>query len=86
MPGFREWRIQQALAAYEQGADSLAFAAQKANVSLREIISAAYPRGLTPHIEGVDSPLSQASRPLMRVVADTRQTNGSALGMRHEPR
>lgn len=56
--GLREWKIQQALNAYEQGRGSLAFAAQRAGVSLREMVPAAYARGLTPHIEGVDSLLS----------------------------
>lgn len=56
--GLREWRIQKALAAYARGEGSLAFAANQAGVSLREIIPAAYARGLAPHLDPADQALT----------------------------
>jgi hypothetical protein len=52
--GIREWRIRKALAAYQQGEGSLAFAARQAGVSLREIIPLAYAYGLVPKVEPAD--------------------------------
>jgi hypothetical protein len=46
--GLREWRIRKALEAYGRGEGSLAHAAHKAGVSLREMIPLAYAHGLTP--------------------------------------
>jgi hypothetical protein len=48
--GLREWRIQEALVAFERGEGSLAFAAQQAGVPLREMIPLAYAHGLEPRV------------------------------------
>lgn len=48
--GVREWRIQEALAAYERGEGSLAFAARRAGIPLREMIPLAYAHGLEPRL------------------------------------
>lgn len=59
--GIREWRIRQALEAFRRGEGSLAYAANQAGISLREIIPLAYAHGLEPKIapeDLVDSPLS----------------------------
>lgn len=59
--GIREWRIRQALDAYRHGEGSLAYAASRAGLSLREIIPLAYAQGLEPKIapgDLSDSPLS----------------------------
>lgn len=48
--GLREWRIRKALAAYEAGEGSLAFAAEQARVPLREMIPLAYAHGIEPRI------------------------------------
>ena len=50
--GLREWRLRQALSAYQRGEGSLAYAAQQAGVTLREIVPLAYAHGLTPPTEG----------------------------------
>jgi hypothetical protein len=56
--GLREWRIRKALVAFEQGEGSLAYAAQRAGIPLREMIPLAYAHGveprLAPEIEGKD--------------------------------
>lgn len=46
--GIREWRIRQALEAYRRGEGSLAYAASRVGLSLREIIPLAYAHGLEP--------------------------------------
>jgi len=46
--GLRQWRVIEALEAYRQGHGTLAYAAEQAGVSLREIIALAYAHGLTP--------------------------------------
>jgi hypothetical protein len=48
--GVREWRIREALAAFERGEGSLAFAARRAGISLREMIPLAYAHGLEPRL------------------------------------
>jgi hypothetical protein len=40
--GLREWRVQQALDAYRRGEGSLAYAARRSGISLREMIPLAY--------------------------------------------
>ncbi len=49
--GLRQWRIRQALEDYRQGHGTLAYAAERAGVSVREIIPLAYAYGLTPPID-----------------------------------
>jgi hypothetical protein len=58
--GIREWHIRQALEAYRRGEGSLAYAAKRAGLSLREIIPLAYAHGLEPKMaeDLMDSPLS----------------------------
>lgn len=46
--GLQQWRVRQALEAYRQGQGTLAFAAQQAGISLRQMIPLAYAYGLTP--------------------------------------
>ncbi|WP_213291273.1 hypothetical protein, partial [Bradyrhizobium sp. sGM-13] len=53
--GLREWKVRKALEAYGRGEGSLAYAAQKAGVSLREMIPLAYAHGLTPKVETTES-------------------------------
>lgn len=64
--GLREWRILDALQAFRRGEGSLAKAAERAGISLREMIPLAYAHGLTPRVDPdwLDGPLSieQASR------------------------
>ncbi|HEV2855168.1 MAG TPA: hypothetical protein VHC97_20405 [Thermoanaerobaculia bacterium] len=63
--GLREWRIRKALQAYKRGEVSLAYAAQQAGVSLREMIPLAYAHGLVPRVDPADleiSDLEAASR------------------------
>lgn len=48
--GLRSLRIREALDAYRRGEGSLAFAAERAGVSLREI-PLAYAHGLTPKVD-----------------------------------
>ena len=63
--GLREWRIRKALQAYKRGEGSLAYAAQQAGVSLREMIPLAYAHGLVPRVDPADleiSDLEAASR------------------------
>jgi len=49
--GLQQWRIRQALEAYRQGPGTLAYAAQQAGVSVRQIVPLAYAYGLTPKID-----------------------------------
>lgn len=49
--GLREWKVRKALDAYQRGEGSLAYAAQEAGVSLREMIPLAYAHGVTPKVE-----------------------------------
>ena len=49
--GLQQWRVRQALEAYRQGEGTLAYAAQRAGVSLRQIIPLAYAYGLTPKVD-----------------------------------
>jgi hypothetical protein len=49
--GVRGWRIERALAAYQRGRGTLAYAADQASVSLREMIAYAYAHGLQPTID-----------------------------------
>jgi hypothetical protein len=59
--GLREWRIRRALGAFARGEGSLAFAAEQAGVSLREMVPLAYAHGLEPRVPsgtGADEPLS----------------------------
>ena len=49
--GLRQWRVRQALDAYRRGEGSLAYAAQQAGISLREMIPLAYAHGLTPKVD-----------------------------------
>lgn len=48
--GLREWKVRKALDAYQRGEGSLAYAAQEAGVSLREMIPLAYAHGVTPKV------------------------------------
>lgn len=48
--GLRAWRVCKALEAFGRGEGSLAYAAQQAGVSLREMIPLAYAYGLTPSV------------------------------------
>ncbi len=58
--GLRSWRIRQALEAYRGGKGSLAYAAERAGVTLREMIPLAYAHGLAPKVEPavLEDPLS----------------------------
>jgi len=49
--GLQQWRVRQALEAYRQGEGTLAHAAQRAGVSIRQIIPLAYAYGLTPKVD-----------------------------------
>ncbi len=49
--GLRQWRIRQALEDYRQGRGTLAYAAERAGVSIREITPLAYAYGLTPSVD-----------------------------------
>jgi len=49
--GLRQWRIREALEDYRRGRGTLAYAAEQAGVSLREIIPLAYAYGLTPPVD-----------------------------------
>lgn len=56
--GLREWRIRRSLDAYRRGKGSLAFAAEQAGVSLREMIPLAYAHGIEPKVDPADLDLS----------------------------
>jgi hypothetical protein len=49
--GLQQWRVRQALEADRQGEGTLAYAAQRAGVSIRQIIPLAYAYGLTPQVD-----------------------------------
>jgi hypothetical protein len=49
--GLRQWRIHQALEAYRREEGSLAYAAEQAGISIREMIPQAYAFGLTPAVD-----------------------------------
>lgn len=49
--GLQQWRVHQSLEKYRRGECTLAFAAQQAGVTLREIIPLAYAAGLEPVID-----------------------------------
>ena len=49
--GLQHWRVRQALEAYRRGEGTLAYAAQRAGVSIRQIIPLAYAYGLTPPVD-----------------------------------
>ena len=54
--GVKGWRIERALAAYRRGRGTLAYAADQAGVSVREMIAFAYAHGLEPkHTEVPES-------------------------------
>ncbi len=58
--GLRSLRIREALEGYRRGEGSLAYAAEQAGVTLREMIPLAYAHGLTPRVEAalLAAPLS----------------------------
>jgi hypothetical protein len=49
--GLQQWRVRQALEAYRRGEGTLAYAAQRAGVSIRQIIPLAYAYGLNPKVD-----------------------------------
>jgi hypothetical protein len=49
--GLQQWRVRQALEAYRRGEGTLAYAAQRAGISIRQIIPLAYAYGLTPKVD-----------------------------------
>ena len=49
--GLRELRIRKALDAFDRGEGTLAFAARRARIPLRQMIPLAYAHGLEPAIE-----------------------------------
>lgn len=58
--GLRSLRIREALDAYRRGEGSLAYAAERAGVALREMIPLAYAHGLSPRVDPalLEAPLS----------------------------
>ncbi len=61
--GLREWKILKALEAYRRGEGTLAYAAQRAGISLWEIGAVAHAHGLDPDF---DSRLLEGERTLER--------------------
>jgi hypothetical protein len=49
--GLQQWHVRRALEAYRRGEGTLAYAAQRAGVSIRQIIPLAYAYGLTPKVD-----------------------------------
>jgi len=49
--GLRQLRVKRALERYRRGECTLAYAAQEAGISLREMIPLAYAYGLKPHVD-----------------------------------
>jgi hypothetical protein len=49
--GLQQWRVRQALEAYRRGHGTLAYAAQAAGISIRQMIPLAYACGLQPRVE-----------------------------------
>ena len=60
--GLREWRIAEALEAYQRGEGTRAYAAERAGVSLREMIVAARVRSVLPPVESSSLTLEEAAR------------------------
>jgi hypothetical protein len=63
--GVKSWRVERALAAYQRGRGTLAYAAEQAGVSLREMTAFAYAHGLEPkesHAPIAIQSLDQASK------------------------
>jgi hypothetical protein len=64
--GLQQWRVRQALEAYRRGESTLAYAAQQAGVSIRQIIPLAYAYGLSPKVDPAwlsdDLSIDQASQ------------------------
>ena len=58
--GLRSLRIREALEGYRRGKGSLAYAAEQAGVTLREMIPLAYAHGVTPKVDPalLEAPLS----------------------------
>lgn len=58
--GLREWRVRRALDSFRRGEGTLAHAARRAGVSLREMIALAYAHGLAPRSDpaGPSAPLT----------------------------
>ena len=58
--GLRQWRIRQALEDYRHGRGTLAYAAERAGISIREMIPQAYAYGLMPVVDPgwVSAPLT----------------------------
>ena len=49
--GLRQLRVRRALEQYRRGECTLAYAAQEAGITLREMIPLAYAHGLKPHVD-----------------------------------
>lgn len=49
--GLQQWRVRKALEKYRRGECTLAFAAQDAGVTVREIVPLAYAYGLEPAVD-----------------------------------
>lgn len=49
--GLQQWRIRQALENYKQGEGTIAHAAQKAGIPIRQIIPLAYAYGISPKVD-----------------------------------
>jgi len=49
--GLVQWRVKKALEEYRRGGCSLAYAAEQAGISLREMVSFAYAYGLEPRFD-----------------------------------
>jgi len=60
--GLREWLIVQALEAYKNGEGTLAYAAERAGVSLREMIVVARMRDILPQMETSSLTLDAAAQ------------------------
>lgn len=60
--GLREWLITQALETYQNGEGTLEYAAERAGISLREMIIAARVRGILPLVESSSLTLEDAAR------------------------
>jgi len=60
--GLREWRIVEALEAYQRGEGTLAYAAERAGVSLREMIVSARVRSILPQVESSELTLEAAAQ------------------------
>lgn len=56
--GLQQWRVRKALEKYRRGECTLAFAAQNAGVTLREIVPLAYAYGLEPDAPSLDQDLT----------------------------